>query len=92
MKAPREHEILIDINQDNIIHGKCTRRTNTSAAVHVKPIEDYGVDCGEPFFSCLVNAITTDRLDKKVDRFNNYDFCNDQTIRESVPKSNNPSS
>lgn len=86
VRALRENELSTDINPDNIIHGKRTRRTNPSAAVHIEPIEDFGVNCGNPFFPCLVNAITTDGLDGKVNRFNNYESCSDQTIREKASK------
>ncbi|KAI1006136.1 hypothetical protein K3495_g2084 [Podosphaera aphanis] len=70
--APRANEISADLDVSNIVDGKCTRKSKfgTSAAVYLEPDEDFGVDSGQPFFSCLASAITTDRLAKKLHRFN----------------------
>lgn len=91
--APRENEISADIYAKNIIHVKRTRKPKTSAAIYVEPTEDYGIEPGLPFFSCLVNAITTDRLDEKIKRFDNSnDVCHSESDCKTLPKINDPSS
>lgn len=94
IKAPKQNEILCNIDENNIIKNKRTRNSNTnmSAAVYVEQMEDYGIYSGEPFFSCLANAITVDRLDGKVDRvdISNSELDNKPLLHHTV--SSDPSS
>ncbi|KAI0992801.1 hypothetical protein K3495_g15383, partial [Podosphaera aphanis] len=72
------------------------RKPNThgaSAIIYTEPEEDNDIKSGQPFFSCLANAITTDRLDGKLYRFDNSEACDDQVLPDKVPQiSDNPSS
>ncbi|KAI0993915.1 hypothetical protein K3495_g14269, partial [Podosphaera aphanis] len=94
--APRANEVSSDLNVDNIISGTRSRkptRYDTSAAVYIEPEEDYGITSGQPFFSCLANSITSDRLDVKIRRFDNSDAENDQYhSHKTTQLSNDPTS
>lgn len=83
------NRVSSDISVENIPNSKCTRNiTNfyTSAAVYVEPEADDGVVSGIPFFSCLANAITSDRWDEKINRFDfsstDLDFVLHDTINQ----------
>lgn len=66
----RIKKVSADIDISSIISGKRNRTSkhDTLVAIFVEPENDLGVDSGEPFFSCLANAITTDKLEGKVNR------------------------
>lgn len=76
-QALRANEISANLDESNIIIGSRSRKPkfNSSAAVFVEPNEDYDVNSGLPFFSCLANAITTDKLAGKVDQINEDETC-----------------
>ena len=66
---------MSDIDIKHIVDGKRIRapaKYHTSAAIDVEPKFDPDVMSGAPFFSCLANAITTDHLDEKINRFDHH--------------------
>ena len=94
MVAPRENEITADLSEQNILNEKRVRKKTKdfSALASFEPLNDFNVDVGEPFFSCLANAITTDRLDNKVDRFDTSTNLNVNQSQAHPVTNKNPSS
>lgn len=86
------------MNESNIVVGKRNRnkQNNSSAAVHLESSSKCETDSGEPFFSCLASAITIDRLDGKINRFddksNNEDCNNLDLNHKNISKSSDPTS
>ncbi|KAI1006049.1 hypothetical protein K3495_g2172 [Podosphaera aphanis] len=87
--APRANEISSDLSVDNIISGTRSRKPTdygASAVTYTESEEDCGITSGQPFFACLANAITADRLDDKICRFDNSDTYDDQNLQIKTPQ------
>ena len=88
-ETPKVNKVSADLDTNHIISGSRLRseRMDTSAAINIEPEDDHGIDFGQPFFSCLASAITSDRFDNKVNRF---DENND--VHESKQNKTDPTS
>lgn len=90
-QAPRGNEISADLDESNIIVGKRSRKQtrNPSAAIFVEKQENNKISSGTPFFSCLANAFTTDKLAGKLDQIEENDTCNIYDNRYNYETSDN---
>lgn len=71
ISASRANENSADFDVKIIIFGSRKRKSKdlSSAAIHMKPEDDYDINICDLFFAYLTSAIIVDRLDNKIHHF-----------------------